>query len=115
MAYSVEREAIAWLAGLGYDAHFAVPGKRPDRFVTVSRVSGSVANRVDHPQVAIDIWAQSAEEASDAALAIREAALGGSRPSGVRSLEGVTGPVWAPDPETRQPCYELLLDMACRI
>lgn len=115
MAYSVEAAFIAFVAALGEDAHFAVPKDRPQRLVTVSRSGGEIQNRVDYPEVAIDVWSSSAKDASDRALAIRSALLSRRPPEGVRKITAVLGPNWYPDPDTRQPCYELVVTCSCRV
>ena len=113
--YSVERATIQWLRALGHDARFWVPRDRPDGLVTVQRTGGAVENLVDHPQVTLTFWGDSAEEESDRAVAVRKALLTTRPPAGVRKVPSVTGPVWYPDPETRLPCYELVFECSARI
>lgn len=113
--YSVERALIAWLRQAGYDARFWVPRDRPDGLVTVQRTGGEVENLVDHPQVTIDAWGSTAEAASDRAVGIRTLLLTTRPPEGVRKVSSVAGPLWYPDPETRQPCYELVVYCSARI
>lgn len=113
--YSVERAFIDWLRATGVDARFWVPRDRPEGLVTVQRTGGEVENMVDHPQVTMTFWGTSAEEESDLALSVRTYLLGGSRPAGVRKVSQVTGPLWYPDPETRLPCYELVVDCTANI
>jgi len=113
--YSVERAFIVWLRAGGLDARFWVPRDRPDGLVTVQRTAGAVEDMVDRPQVTIAFWGESAEAESDLAVEVRNALVKGSRPEGVHKVTQVTGPLWYPDPETRLPCYELVVECTARI
>ena len=114
-AYSIEEGVIAWLTGLGYDAHATVPKDRPDRFVTVERTGGDVADMVDHPEIAIQTWARSAADAEQDACAIRMVALAGNLPGGVHSMRVNSGPYKFYDEESMQPRYQTVYDAACQI
>lgn len=113
--YSVEEAFLEWLKGAGYDAYVRVPKDRPQRFVTVEREGGGVADMVDYPTIAIQTWAQTQAEAEEDACAIRMIALVGERPKGVHSMSVNAGPYKFFDEDSMQPRYQLVLDVACQL
>lgn len=113
--FSIVEEMVAWLASLGYRASGRVPKDRPDEFVTVERLSGLVEDMIDYPSVAIQTWAQSEDRAEAIGNEIRLAVLVGPRPDGIHSVKVNAGPYAHYDESTRQPRYQLVLDIACQL
>lgn len=113
MAYSVEQAFVAWLTAQNYTAS-TYPPKTGSEFVTVERTSGGVADLIDYPTVAIQTWAATPTRAEEMAIAIRNALLTTSRPTGVAhiTVDGLY-PFW--DESTRLPRYQLVLDCVAQL
>ena len=113
--YSIEEAVRNWLVDMGYDAYVRVPKDRPQKFVTVERTGGGVANMVDYPMVAVQTWAQTQAEAEEDACAIRMVALVGEPPEGVHSMRVNAGPYKFYDEDSMQPRYQTVFDVACQL
>lgn len=113
--YSIEEALLDWLTDMGYAAFVRVPKNRPDRFVTVERTGGNVADMVDHPTVAIQTWATTQAVAEEDACAIRMVALMGQLPEGVHSMRVNSGPYKFYDEDSDMPRYQTLFDVTCQL
>lgn len=112
--YSITEQFVAWLASKGLAASTRPP-KSGDEFVTVERTGGFVTDKVDHPTVAVQTWAQSEARADEMALGIRDALLVGDVPYGVARVDVESGPYPFYDESTRLPRYQLVLDVTCQL
>lgn len=115
IVYSIEEAVRNWLVDMGYTAYVRVPENRPQRFVTVERTGGNVADMVDYPTIAIQTWAQTQAEAEEDASAIRMVALVGNLPQGVHSMRVNSGPYKFYDEDSMQPRYQVVFDVACQL
>ena len=115
--YSIAESLIAWLGDNGHAAyHIAPPAEdAPTEFVTVERTGGYVADKVDHPSVAIQCWAATDTDAERLAITIRNLVELGARPEGVGHMAINSGPYAFYDEETRMPRYQLYVDIACQL
>lgn len=113
MAYNVEASLIAWLPGIvGAPAYAQAPDPRPDSFLTVERTGGIGQVGIDYPTVAVRAWAQTAYEASQLALAVRDAVLlRAVEIPQVRHVDVGSGPYPAPDDDSRQQAYQVVFNM----
>ena len=110
--YSVTEAFVNWLSGLGYKASTYPPDSESE-FVTVERTGGAMEDKIDHPAIAIQTWAQTEPRAEEMANNIRLSSLT-SRPAGVASIRvDSLYPFW--DSSTRLPRYQLVLDCAAEI
>lgn len=112
--YSVTEEFVKWINGLSYTAS-TYPPASGDKFVTVERTGGYVADLVDHPTIAIQTWAQTETDAEEMALEIRNEALLSTVPFGVNHIAVNSGPYPFWDEDTRLPRYQLVLDVTCNL
>lgn len=118
MSVSVTQAIVEWLESSGIDAHANVPASRPDRFATVQRTGGGASNTLDAPAVAVQFWAQSDADAEDDANALRDHVVLNRRLVGCSGIDFVSvnaGPYPYPDPDSKQPRWQLVLDVVCRI
>ena len=113
--YSIEEALLDWLDDMGYLAYTRVPTERPDRFVTIERTGGIVADMVDHPTIAIQTWATSQAQAEADSCAIRMVALVGNLPVGVHSMRVNSGPYKFYDEDSDMPRYQVLYDVTCQL
>lgn len=114
--YSVTQAVMEWLASNGHTAyHMAIPDDAPGQFVTVERTGGYVADKVDHPSVAIQCWAATDADAEALAITIRNLIEVGTRPEGVWHMGINSGPYPFYDESTRCPRYQLYVDMVCQL
>ena len=113
--YSIEEAVHDWLVDMGYAAYVRVPKDRPQKFVTVERTGGGVADMVDYPMVAIQTWAQTQAEAQEDASASRMVALVGELPEGVHSMRVNAGPYKFYDEDSMQPRYQVVFNVACQL
>lgn len=113
MSYNVEASLIAWLPGIvGAPAYAQVPDPRPETFITVQRTGGTCTVGIDAPAVAVDAWAGSAYEASELALAVRDAmVLRAVEVPEIRHVDVGSGPYSSPDADSRQPAYRTVFNM----
>lgn len=91
--------------GLGVWAGAEVPEPRPKTFITVERTGGGAQDRLDHPELAVQSWAQTNLEAHE--LARRADALMLDLPLATEVM-GVTRTTltdW-PDPDSRSARYQ---------
>lgn len=108
---NAEAWLIAHLGGrLGVPAFADVPADRPARFVTVERTGGASDPFRDMPTVAVQCWAGTRHEASEMALAARDACLDYAGEPGVLRCE-VTGICNFPDPDSGQARYQLVAEL----
>lgn len=112
--FSVTEAFVTWLADAGYRAS-TQPPKSGAPFVTVERTGGTVADLVDHPQMAIQCWAETEPEAEAMANAIRLALVTGDRPSSVHHVAVNAGPYPFWDESTRMPRYQITLDVTAQL
>ena len=113
MAYNVEASLVEWLPGIvGAPAYAQVPDPRPETFITVQRTGGTCTVGIDAPAVAVDAWAGSAYEASELALAVRDAmVLRAVEVPEIRHVDVGSGPYPSPDADSRQPAYRTVFNM----
>ncbi len=92
---------------LGVPCSTQVPAQRPREFATVERTGGDYQPGRDAPNLAVQVWAQSESDAYALALAARVVLcdLRETIPS-VCSVS-VGGIYSFPDPDSRQPRYQL--------
>ena len=107
--YSITKQFLTWLTSQGYTVH-TYPPKTGNEFVTIERTGGYVENKIDHPEIAIQTWAQSEARAEEMALNIRNALLLGSLPDGVYRVDVNAGPYPFYDEDTRLPRYQIVFD-----
>lgn len=91
--------------------HFStdVPARRPPAFVTVERVGGDASQFQDHPQVAIQVWAQSRAEAERLCGLIKSDLNSRFRYNPAVSLLELGSQINFPDPDSRQSRFQLLV------
>ena len=112
--YSITEQFVGWLNGFGFRASTSPP-KTGDEFVTVERTGGGVADKVDHPMIAVQTWAKTAPRAEEMANEIRTHALIGPLPRGVHRIDVNSGPYSFYDESTRLPRYQTVLDVTCQL
>lgn len=107
---NIEKVLIGWLNSVkvsGLTAYADIPPKRPARFITVERVGGPTGLVVDRPLVSVQVWDASRTEASDAAVAVRDALLqfvADSRDVGGLDVQSLIN---NPDPDSGQARYQI--------
>ena len=113
MSYNVEASLIAWLpCAVGAPAYAEVPDPRPVRFLKVERTGGICQVGIDFPTVAVQAWAPTAYEASELALAVRDAMLlRAVEVPQIRHVDVGGGPYPAPDSDSRNPAYQVVFNM----
>lgn len=111
--YSATQELITWLIAKGYAAH-SYPPKTGSDFFTVERTGGSVTDMVDHPEFAIQAWAETEPKAEEMCLEIREMLVSGDVPFGFYRCEAVSMYPWY-DEDTRLPRYQLVIDSTTQL
>lgn len=108
---NAEAWAISHLSdALGVPVLAEVPDERPARFVTVERTGGPSEFYRDMPTLAVQCWAESRYEASELAEAAREAVMDIGGEPGVSRCE-VASCYNFPDPDSRQPRYQLVIEL----
>lgn len=100
-------------------AHVNVPDPRPDRFVLVPRIGGTMRNRVvDQPTIGIECWAQTDAQAYGLAALVRGLvhALRGHKLGDVQCylVDEFGGPSNLPDPVSSQSRYVLTVSIGLR-
>lgn len=111
----VEKSLIDWLTAIGYAAYSTVPFDRPQTFVTVDAAGGGGSDTTLTPLVTVDVWDETRGGAAEKAYTIARAAVDQSRRGeigGIGRVDVNASPYWAPDPDTRQPRYRMLLEVA---
>lgn len=113
MAYNVEASLVSWLPGaVGTPAYAQVPDPRPERFLLVERTGGICRIGIDYPTVEVQAWAPTAYEASQLALAVRDAMLTRAvEVPQIRHVDVGSGPYPAPDSDSRNPAYQVVFNM----
>lgn len=113
MIFNVEAAIVAWLAErLDCPVCVQVPADRPARFVTVQRTGGSMTVGIDNPVIAVDAWGETAHEASELALRVRDLMLYRAvEIPEVRHVDVGGGPYLSPDAASRQPAYRMTFNM----
>lgn len=96
-----------------------VPHPRPGRLVRIRRTGGPRLNRVaDRPQLSVECWAPTAEQAADLAQLCRGLihAMRGTTVAGVAiyRVAELAGPAELPDPASDQPRYVQTFEIAMR-
>lgn len=87
-----------------------VPNPRPDRFITIERTGGISDRWQDRPQVAIQCWAKSRWEAEELASRVKTWVNEVLRYHPQVSRVGVGWSYNFPDPDSRQPRFQVLVD-----
>jgi hypothetical protein len=106
-------------AGDAARAFDAVPTQRPDRFLRVMRVGGTVRNLViDQATVVVEAWDVTNAKASDLCLLVRAwlFALKGQTVGTVqvKDVSELGGPARLPDPQSTQPRYTFTASVQTR-
>lgn len=105
--------------GIQAEVHHRIPDRRPAKFVTVRLTGGTEIHRgADLPQLTVDAWAKSPQDAHDLAQAARGI---------IRSMEGRTiagtacyrtalfgGLADLPDPDSAQPRFRFTISVGMR-
>ena len=89
-----------------------VPNPRPDEFITVELLGGDGMPYIDHPQVAVQAWAQSRYQAQQNARKIQ--AFMFCLPYEIENVMGCTCNTLTnlPDPDSKTPRYQGLYDLS---
>lgn len=111
--YSATQSLIEWLTQKGYNA-YSYPPDSGVSFITVERTGGSVSDLVDHPQFAVQAWAQTEPDAESMCLEIRNALAVGDVPSGFYRVEADSMYPWYDD-STRLPRYQLVINCTTQL
>lgn len=114
-AFSVTESLIGHIATFGCHVSSRVPKDHPDVFVTVERTGGGATSFVDHPVMAVQIWAQTEDEAEQAANELRNTLLTSPPPQGIHSIRLESGPYPFYDEGTSSPRYQMVLDISCQL
>ena len=104
-AFSVTESLINHISAFGYHTSSRVPEDHPDTFVTVERTGGGASSYIDHPVMAIQVWAKSEDDAL----------LTSPPPQGIHSIRLETGPYPFFDDSTGSPRYQMVLDITCQL
>lgn len=117
MSFNVEASLIAWLPDkVGAPAYAQVPDPRPDAFLTVERTGGIATIGIDNPTVAVSAWAETAYEASQLALKVRDAMLMDAvEIPQIRHVDVGSGPYSDPDSESRMQRYQTVFNMVTEL
>lgn len=96
-----------------------VPNPRPEAFVTVDRTGGPRRNLIaDNPQITVEAWGATKEEAHDLAQAARAYVhtLLGETVNGafVSRVDELSGPANLPDPLSDQPRFSQSFSLVVR-
>lgn len=105
--YSATQAFIEWLNSSAYSA-YSYPPKTGTEFFTVERTGGNVADMVDHPEFALQAWADSESKAEEMCLEVRELLVSGDVPDGFYRVQPDAMYPWYDD-STRLPRYQLVL------
>lgn len=114
-AFSVTESLINHISTFGYHASSRVPKGHADTFVTVERTGGGASSFIDHPVMAVQVWAHSEDEAERAANELRNALLTSPPPQGIHSIRLETGPYPFFDDSTGSARYQMVLDITCQL
>ena len=111
--YSATEELIKWLIAKGYNA-YSYPPKTGTSFFTVERTGGAVVDLVDHPEFAIQAWAEKDTDAEAMCLDVREYLVQGDVPNGFYKVSAESMyPFW--DEDTRLPRYQLVVNCTTQL
>lgn len=113
--FSVEAALVAWLKSLGYEAAQLMQADRPGVFVTVDRTGGGVSDFVQAASVAVQVWADTNEQAERAAGALCVSMLTTRPPAGIHSIYITDGPYDWPDLETGRARYQIVMDVYAQL
>ncbi|WP_327725725.1 hypothetical protein [Streptomyces europaeiscabiei] len=94
-----------------------VPDERPERFIRIERVGGTLLDRVtDRPRLAFEVWAPSEEETADLTKVARALvhAIPGWRGAVAYDVVDVGGPNTAPDPISGQERGTFAVEVSLR-
>lgn len=91
-----------------------VPNPRPSRLVVVRRDGGNVSGVFDRPRVALDVWADSEQNATDLASLIVALALDAPGSAGCVRVSHLSGPNSVADP-SGQPRRLALIEATHRV
>ena len=111
--YSATQSLIEWLVDKGYDA-YSYPPKTGNKFFSVERTGGNVADMVDHPTFAVQAWAQTEDEAEAMCIEVREMLVKGDVPYGFAKVLADSMYPWYDD-STRLPRYQLVINCTTQL
>lgn len=115
MAFDIEQALVEWLPGrCGAPCFAEVPGRRPARFLTVERTGGGSSLGVDRPLLAVQAWGRSAADASELAMAARDALVLDSWEIPEVCRCSVSSIYRFPDPDSRAARYQLDVEAVTR-
>lgn len=115
MAFSVTEALIKHIKGLGYKASSRMPKEASYPYVTVERTGGGIADKVDHPFMAVQVWDETDERAEEAANALRISLILNRPPHGIHSIRVNSGPYPFYDEDTGKARYQIVLDIASQL
>ena len=107
---NVEQSLIKLLKAKKWDAYASVPNPMPSTaFIVVERTGGGSRDKVDHPMLAVQCWADGRKAAADMADAVRIdlESLTGTGGFGAVTVQSIYN--W-PDPQSRRARYQLTVD-----
>ena len=114
MPFSIIAALVAWLPDqVGVPCYAQVPETRPASFCDISRTGGGAGIGIDRPVVAVRCWADTAYNAEQLALKVRDAmALRAGEMPGVWGARVNSGPYYSTE-STRQPSSQVVFDVTC--
>ena len=114
MPFSIIAALVAWLPEqVGVPCYAQVPKTRPASFCDAYRTGGGAGIGIDRTVVAVRCWADTAYNAEQLALKVRDAvSLRAGEISGVWGAGVNSGPYDSTE-STRQPSSQVVFDIAC--
>lgn len=114
MPFSIIAALVAWLPEqVGVPCYAQVPKQRPESFCDVYRTGGGAGTGIDRPVVAVRCWADTAYNAEQLALKVRDAvSLRAGEMVGVWGARVNSGPYDSTE-STRQPSSQVVFDITC--
>lgn len=114
MPFSIIAALVAWLPEqVGVPCYAQVPETRPASFCDVYRTGGGAGIGIDRPVVAVRCWADTAYDAEQLALRVRDAvALRAGEIAGVWGASVNSGPYDSTE-STRQQSMQVVFDVTC--
>lgn len=114
MPFSIIAALVAWLPEqVGVPCYAQVPKDRPASFCDVYRTGGGAGIGIDRPVVAVRCWADTAYNAEQLALKVRDAvSLRAGEIPGVWGARVNSGPYDSTE-STRQPSSQVVFDITC--
>lgn len=117
MSYDAVAALCAWLQDeTGLSTTAIVPQERPDEFITVERTGGQASMGVDEPNLAVQAWSSTYEGAYQLALEVRDLVVWHAVEGMPNVCKAEVGSIYSfPDPDSRQPRYQLDLYLTTRL